>query len=315
MVASVPVTVRWPGSVPLSTTATGSDRGRPARDQRGRDLGQPPHTHVEHERPGEPGQQRPVDHALPRNLVAGDERDRARHPALGHGDARRRRSRATPGGHAGHDLEGHARRRGARAPPRLRGRRRTGRPPFSRTTIAPARARSTIIASVSSWGTDGPPRVLADEQKLSVGPRAVERLGGYQAVVEDRVRDRDQLQRPGRQQPGIAGPRADEVDAPGAALSRQRRPSPAPATGARRRRPREGARPPRGRGPRGPPPVPTARPPPTPSRPGGPTHALQAHAPVAGGGRVRPERRVAAGPELARAASARPSGTQATARR
>ena len=58
----------------------------------------------------------------------------------------------------------------------------------------------------------GRARLLADVAQLGVRPGAVERTRRDQAVVEDRVGARDQLQRAARHQARIAGPGADEVD-------------------------------------------------------------------------------------------------------
>ena len=62
--SSVPVTVRWPGSVPRSTTAAGSSAARPCRCSAAATCGSDAHAHVEDERPGERGQRRPVERAL-----------------------------------------------------------------------------------------------------------------------------------------------------------------------------------------------------------------------------------------------------------
>ena len=59
-----------------------------------------------------------------------------------------------------------------------------------------------------------PASLLADEQQLGVRAGALQRLGGDQAVVQDRVGPRDQLQCARRQQAGIAGAGADEEARP-----------------------------------------------------------------------------------------------------
>ena len=63
--------------------------------------------------------------------------------------------------------------------------------------------------------------LLADEQHLGTRTRAVEGARGDQPVVEDHLGARDQLERPRRQQPRIAGPGTDEVHAPGHAPTGQ----------------------------------------------------------------------------------------------
>src|SRR5581483_2610522 len=54
--------------------------------------------------------------------------------------------------------------------------------------------------------------LLADVAEVGVGAGAVERARRDQAVVEDRVGRRDQLERAARHQAGIARPRSDQVD-------------------------------------------------------------------------------------------------------
>ena len=104
----------------------------------------------------------------------------------------------------------------ASSPPRPK---TNGSPPLSRTTLRPARRPLgdqrldlLLLERVAS-------RLLADVDELGVVAGAVERAGRDQAVVEDHVGGRDQLERARRHQPGIAGAGADEIgDAgPGAA--------------------------------------------------------------------------------------------------
>ena len=81
-------------------------RGPPGRDEPLGDLGQLAHAHVEDERSRERRERRPVDLRLRLRgiLVAGDERDGARHPALRDRDSGVGRRR-DPGSDPGHDLE------------------------------------------------------------------------------------------------------------------------------------------------------------------------------------------------------------------
>src|SRR5207253_2785066 len=58
------------------------------------------------------------------------------------------------------------------------------------------------------------PALLAHEQELGIAPRAVEGARRDQPVMEDHVGARDQLERPRRQQAGVAGAGPDEVHAP-----------------------------------------------------------------------------------------------------
>ena len=57
-----------------------------------------------------------------------------------------------------------------------------------------------------------PSALLADVEQLGIGPRAGERRGGDQPVVQDHVGAGDQLGGAHGQEPGIARARADEVD-------------------------------------------------------------------------------------------------------
>ena len=144
----------------------------------------------------------------------GDERDGAREAAVRDRDARVG-ERGDAGGDAGHDLEGDA--GGAQRQRLLAAAAEHERvAALQAHDRLPARARSTISASVCSCGTDVAAALLADEQQLGVGARAVERRVGDQAVVQDHVGARDQLERARRQQAGVAGSGADQVDAPGA---------------------------------------------------------------------------------------------------
>ena len=232
--ASVASTVRWPGSVPRSTTAAGSV-GRPAGgDQLLGDPRQRADAHVEDERAGEARRARasrarvsglsgsswPVTKATALASVAVRDRD----PGVGgRGDAR---------GDAGHDLEGDAglAQGGASSPPRPN---TNGSPPLSRTTRLPARACSTSRALVSSCGIAGR-RPPCRRRRARRPARACQRRGGDQAVVEDHVGRRDQLERAHGEQARVARARADEADharvmSPRRLRLRPRRRSPAPA--------------------------------------------------------------------------------------
>ena len=105
---SVVRTVRCSGRVPHRTAATGVSRGQPAGHQARRDRAARGHAHQHDDRAADPGDRVPVGVLRgPRVLVAGDDGERRRQAAVGHGDAgvgghRDRR------GDAGHDLERHA---------------------------------------------------------------------------------------------------------------------------------------------------------------------------------------------------------------
>ena len=117
--------------------------GSSAGDQLLGDRRQLAHAHVEDERAREGGDRRPVQAVLGihRIRVAGDERHGARDAPMGDRDARVR-ARGDPGGDPGDDLERDAFGRAALAPPRRRGRRRTGRRPSAARRCGPrARAR------------------------------------------------------------------------------------------------------------------------------------------------------------------------------
>ena len=75
----------------------------------------------------------------------------------------------------------------------------------------PLRALDQLVVDPSCGHRDVARR-LADVDELGVLARAVERAARDQAVVEDRVGARDQLERAGGHQARIAGPGADEID-------------------------------------------------------------------------------------------------------
>ena len=89
---------------------------------------------------------------------------------------------------------------------------------------------------------------LADVDQLGAGPRAGERLRRDQAVVEDHVGARDQLERAHREQAGVAGPGAHEVG--GHRPSTSSAPAARSATARPRRRAPRARRPPARRAPR-----------------------------------------------------------------
>ncbi len=177
--------------------------------------------------------------------VPGDERDRAREPAVGDGDARVGRRRQARGD-AGDDLVGDP----LRAQPQGL---LAAAPEHERIAAlqaqhgAPGQGVADHQLLGLLLGHRGAAALLAHEDELGAGAGAVERGGSDEPVVEDHVGAGDQLQRPRGQQPGIAGPGADEVHASAAAaaiLSRHRRPSRARHRGApRRRRPAAAPRP------------------------------------------------------------------------
>ncbi len=168
--------------------------------------------HVEDERAGEARQGVPVERraGLGGVLVTRDERHRRGRVPVRHGNPRVRRRRHT-GGHAGNDLEGHAG-RGQRL-----------------GLLAAAPEHEGVAALQPHHPLAGPgqldeqpvrlllrqrrrARLLADVAELGVGPRALERALRDEAVVEDRVRRGDQLERPARHQARVAGTRAHQVD-------------------------------------------------------------------------------------------------------
>ena len=191
------------------------------------------HAHVEDERAREGGERRPVERGLRLGgvLVAGDERDAAGQVAVGDGDAGVG-GRGHAGGDAGHDLERRSpasRSTSASSPPRPN---TNGSPPLRRTTRRPARRvlDQQPVASPPA-GTAG--RRPACRRRRAPRPSRAwaSAVGRDQAVVEDHVGGRDQLDGAHGQQAGVAGPRADEVDDAAHAPSPRRRAaaSPAPA--------------------------------------------------------------------------------------
>ena len=193
--------------------------GTPGLDQRPRDRLEVADPHVEHERAGERGKRRPVERTFGfvRGLVPGDERDRRRVVPVGDRD-----SRVGGGGHARrharHDLERNA---GlgqclgllAAAPEheRVAALEADHRP--SRPSKLDQRAADLILPDRRLTGT------LADVAEVRVGPRIIERTGRDQAVVQDHVGLGDQIERTARDQAGVAGPGADQVDDPRLAMS------------------------------------------------------------------------------------------------
>ena len=163
IVASVPVTVRWSGSVPRSTIATGCDGGRPAAISASAIRAKLAYAHVEHERsrearasgvPNPSSAGRSVLAAAVASLprVARDECHRGGQAAVGDRDARvggRGHARRDPG----HDLEIDARLALAQAPPRRRARTRTGRRP----SVAPPRAPPAPARSSAPGCAPGAP--------------------------------------------------------------------------------------------------------------------------------------------------------------
>jgi hypothetical protein len=189
--------------------------GAAAGDQLLGDSRQLLDAHVEDERPGERGERGPVDRGLGlgRVLVAGDQRDGARAVAVRDRDARVGRGRDA-GGHAGHDLERDA---GGAQDERLL----AAAPEDERVAALEPHDELAGAAVLDQQPVDlvlghrRPAALLADVDQLGAGACAVERGRGDQAVVEDHVGLRDQLERAGGQQAGIAGTGADEVDAAG----------------------------------------------------------------------------------------------------
>ena len=218
-------------------------RPRPAGcDQGSRDLRQLAHAHVEHERPGERREAGPVDRAVlfvgrtvgVRLAVASDKRNGAGETAVRDRDARVGAG-GDAGGDAGHDLK--------RDPGGAQGERLLATASeHERIAALQPHDRVARLRALDHQRFGlilrhrRPASLLADEQQLGVGTGAVKRRAGDQTVVQDHVGRGDQLERAGRQQPRVTGPRADEVDAAGhvAAISSARRSrSPAPAARSR----------------------------------------------------------------------------------
>ena len=166
--------------------------------------------------------------------MAGDERDAAGQLALGDGDAGVG-GRGDAGGDAGDDLE-----RDAGLAQQLRllaAAAEHERVAALEAHDAPARAGVLEQERVRGLLRDLRARaLLADVDELGVRARVRERLGRDQAVVEDHVGLRDQLDGADGQQAGVAGAGADEVDDPAhaASSSARRSTSPAPASCMRR---------------------------------------------------------------------------------
>ena len=212
--------------------------GRPALgDEALGDPRQRAHAHVEDERAREAGERGPVDRRvrLVRVLVAGDERDAAGQLAVRDRDARVGR-RGDAGGHARHDLERdaglvqHQRLLAAAAEhERVAALEPDDRSPGARV-LEQQRVR-VVLGELRAFA------LLADVDHLRVRARVREGLGRDQAVVEDHVGVRDQLDGAHGEQPGVAGSRADEMHRAGhraASASAWRSRSAAPAASIRR---------------------------------------------------------------------------------
>ena len=169
---------------------------------------------------------------LGRVLVAGDERDGAGQPRWVTGIpayAGAAMPAVTPGTTS--NASPAARSACASSPPRPK---TNGSPPFRRTTERPARACSTSRRVVSSWGTCSPPPTLPTSTSSASRAHAGQRLGRDEPVVQDHVGAGQQLERARREQPGVAGPGADEVgDARSRAHVARSRTSSAPAASRR----------------------------------------------------------------------------------
>ncbi len=170
------------------------------------------YAHVEDERSREARQRLPVEHRLRlgRVLVPGHESDRGGVVAVGDGDSGVGR-RGDPGSHPGHDLEIDAcaseRLRllaAATEDERVAALEPDDASPLSRV-VDHQLLDLVLLHRVGS-------RRLADVDELGVGTRSIERSGGNQAIVQDHVSARDQLERTAGHQSRIARAGADEVD-------------------------------------------------------------------------------------------------------
>ena len=179
------------------------------------DLGPGGHAHEDDEGPAGPGQRLPVDAAGGGGVadVAGHHRDRGRqapvgdrHPGVGRARRRPRSPRAPP-----RRATPAAGRASASSPPRPK---RKGSPPFSRTTVRPARPCATSSALISSWRAapvpaTAPPgarpgRALAHVDQHGAGRGQGEQRAVDQPVVDDDVGPGQQLGAPPGEQPGVA---------------------------------------------------------------------------------------------------------------
>jgi hypothetical protein len=208
-------------------------RRAPAVDEPLRDAVEPAHAHVEDERPRERGERRPVDLrlVLAGILVAGDEGDGRGHAALRHRDPGVGRRRDA-GGDARHDRE--VDRRRAQQLGLL-----AAAPEHERVAALQAHHRPPAGPVLDQQPVDlllrhlRPAALLADVDEL--GPHAVEDPRRDQPVMQDHVGGVDQLARPYRQQPRVAGTGTDEVNRHAeTARSASRRSSAAPAASRRR---------------------------------------------------------------------------------
>ncbi|MEJ7718148.1 MAG: hypothetical protein WKF31_09370 [Thermoleophilaceae bacterium] len=187
--------------------------GRPTRG--GEPRGDQPKVldpHIEHERAREGRERGPVERRLGLLgvLVAGHQGHRGGLVAVGdrHAGVGGRRH---PRRHAGHHLEGHARRGqrlGLLAAPTE----------HERIAALEAHHRSPGAPHLHEQRVDlllrhrGPARGLAHVAHLGVGAHLLERTVGDQAVVEDRVGTGEKLERAPRHEAGIARPGAHEID-------------------------------------------------------------------------------------------------------
>ena len=190
--------------------------GRAPRSQQlGRDLGQAPEPHVEHDRLGTPGERLPVDRArrAAARVMARDEGDRLGAHPMGRGNAG---VGGCPdaGRHARHDPERHAGRRECQGllAAAAEHERIAALEPDHPQAGAGELDQALIDPELLRARPAGP---LADRLEARCGPAERQDLGRDQRVVEDHVGRFERVHGIEGQETRIAGPGADQPDRAG----------------------------------------------------------------------------------------------------
>ena len=188
----------------------GGIRGEATADERGGDLGEIAHRHVEHDRLAGPRQRRPVRRTTGIGAIAGGEDHRAVDAAPGRRDARRGERREARGD-AGNDAERHAG-RGERFRLLAAAARTRGIAALEpQHALAGPRQHDEPLRNVL-LGRRRPAAALAGEFEPRPRPGEREHARIDQRVVDDDVRLVEPGQRIEGEQPGIARPRAGQPD-------------------------------------------------------------------------------------------------------
>ena len=209
--SSVPTTVSCVGIVPLYTSATGSSRFPAVRQQRAGDLGQLLRAGITDNRAVQAGEARPV-HGRPRSpvvFVPADEGQRVAAARIGNRNPGVARDRDA-GGNTGHHLE---------PQPLLVQEQRFGAAAVEDERIAPFQARDRLPLArlfreqiADRFLLERLRRGDADVDFLRVGPGVPQQARVHEMVVQHHVGRGETLEASNRDQSGIPGAGAYEVD-------------------------------------------------------------------------------------------------------